>query len=228
MYGIRGIELRILRKTVRILLTKQSYLFSVSMMEISGCEFFDLINPTQKVKLNQSARLSLSQTTIINVKSEQHFDKLVDKAVSRRIQKSTNQNNTSSRSHAVTILNIENVKKQKILFVDLAGYESPNEKTMSETKFINSSLSALSTALLNLSRGMLPSFTNNPLMEILKPFFKEPYCKALMLYHIRLDHFDQGLRYIKEIAVKVTTKSVVKRNPNTDLGSVAKKAKYNV
>lgn len=198
MYGANNTD-GIMKKTIDLLLQK-SQSISVSMIEIFGTEKFDLIHRTEKKKITPAHELTCEQ-----IDSAEKFNKCVNKALLRRIQKPTNQNQNSSRSHAVTLIYLND--KKHMLFVDLAGFENPKGKDIKEAKFINSSLSGINTALLQLSRGFLPTFTGNPMLMFLKPYIKDLNCSTIMFYHIRRDYLDQGLRYIKDIAAKTETKN---------------------
>eukprot|EP00484_Ammonia_sp_Unknown_P018994 CAMPEP_0197028132 /NCGR_PEP_ID=MMETSP1384-20130603/7897_1 /TAXON_ID=29189 /ORGANISM="Ammonia sp." /LENGTH=1169 /DNA_ID=CAMNT_0042457085 /DNA_START=95 /DNA_END=3604 /DNA_ORIENTATION=- len=103
-------------------------------------------------------------------------------AFSNRIVASHKLNSTSSRSHMLLMLNIEQktrdgaVKRSKLNFGDLAGSEdirkalgdNPDPERMKEAIAINSSLTSLTTAINNLSRGQRPSYRSSPLTHILQ------------------------------------------------------------
>lgn len=208
MYGLGETEPGILRKTVEYLLNNSHSILTLSMVEISGAEIFDLIFE-QKKKLTFPNRKFANEMTKKKINNIIQFNHHLKMAISRRIQKPTNQNVNSSRTHAVTFIHLNNDKDQTILFVDLAGFENPNTKDISETKFINSSLSALNFALLQVSKGLTPTFSGSPLLVILKPYIKDLSCKTIMYYHIRIDYFEHCLRYVKDLAASNKAK---KRN----------------
>eukprot|EP01084_Bolivina_argentea_P093525 168200_1 len=103
-------------------------------------------------------------------------------AFSNRIVASHKLNSTSSRSHMLLMLSIEQktkdgaVKKSKLNFGDLAGSEdirkalgdNPNPERMKEAIAINSSLTALTTAINNLSKGQRPSYRSSALTHMLQ------------------------------------------------------------
>merc|ERR1712130_154095 len=103
-------------------------------------------------------------------------------AFSNRIVASHKLNSTSSRSHMLLMLNIEQktkdgaVKRAKLNFGDLAGSEdirkalgsNPDPERMKEAIAINSSLTALTTAINNLSKGQRPSYRSSGLTHMLQ------------------------------------------------------------
>merc|ERR1712176_562002 len=103
-------------------------------------------------------------------------------AFSNRIVASHKLNSESSRSHMLFMLNIEQktrdgaVKRSKLNFVDLAGSEdirkalgsNPDPERMEEVIAINSSLTALTTAINNLSKGQRPSYRASALTHMLQ------------------------------------------------------------
>lgn len=117
--------------------------------------------------------------TIENVDDLHQFTKRI---LSLRKEKPTNQNPTSSRSHLIFKIRFDG-KKGDMAFVDLAGWENAKEKeNVNETKFINSTLTELNTALANLANDRVVTF-NEPLLKIFKPYLVKN-AKTLMLYHV--------------------------------------------
>eukprot|EP00485_Elphidium_margaritaceum_P013870 CAMPEP_0202726688 /NCGR_PEP_ID=MMETSP1385-20130828/184740_1 /ASSEMBLY_ACC=CAM_ASM_000861 /TAXON_ID=933848 /ORGANISM="Elphidium margaritaceum" /LENGTH=1381 /DNA_ID=CAMNT_0049392915 /DNA_START=63 /DNA_END=4208 /DNA_ORIENTATION=+ len=103
-------------------------------------------------------------------------------AFSNRIVASHKLNSTSSRSHMLLMFNVEQktrdgaVKRSKLNFGDLAGSEdirkalgdNPDPERQKEAIAINSSLTALTTAINNLSKGQRPSYRSSSLTHILQ------------------------------------------------------------
>jgi len=103
-------------------------------------------------------------------------------AFSNRIVASHKLNSESSRSHMLLMMDIEQktrdgaVKKSKLNFGDLAGSEdirkalgaNPDPERMKEAIGINASLTALTTAINNLSKGQRPSYRSSSLTHLLQ------------------------------------------------------------
>merc|ERR1719474_109654 len=103
-------------------------------------------------------------------------------AFSNRIVASHKLNSESSRSHMLITLNVEqkirdgSVKRSKLNFGDLAGSEdirkalgdNPDPERQKEAIAINSTLTALTTAINNLSRNQRPSYRSSSLTHILQ------------------------------------------------------------
>merc|ERR1719474_1608644 len=103
-------------------------------------------------------------------------------AFSNRIVASHKLNSESSRSHMLITLNVEqkirdgSVKRSKLNFGDLAGSEdirkalgdNPDPERQKEAIAINSTLTALTTAINSLSRNQRPSYRSSSLTHILQ------------------------------------------------------------
>lgn len=179
------------------------YSVEVSIIELYNNKIFDLLEPTNepKMKLNRIEDLAIIKA----IEKDQCID-LWKKGVESRRTSSTIGNSKSSRSHAITQLNLkvtENkvVKESTVNFVDLAGSEKPKDSVnMPETQFINSSLSALSTVVMNL-RKKLPSvdFNQNVLTKVLKPSLTGDAKSLLFInlstYQTDLDSSENSLRF---------------------------------
>lgn len=99
-----------------------------------------------------------------------------------RIVASHKLNSTSSRSHMLLMLTLEqqmqdgSVKRSKLNFGDLAGSEdvrkalgdNPDKNRLREAIAINSSLTALTTAITMLTKKQRPSYRSSPLTHILQ------------------------------------------------------------
>lgn len=177
----------------------------VSISEVYGKRVFDLIGQNGKKTLVENPRLS--KPNLKRITDSRQIEQIINVTNRHRIQKSTDQNLTSSRSHALHIIHLKDEKR--ILFVDLAGFERSGGKatSLNETNDINTSLSALNRVLLNLSSGHKAIFRGNRLTEFLEPYLTKQQSKAVMFYHIRNDALHQGLHYIKDITVAMNQKS---------------------
>lgn len=147
--------------------TTDTYSVNISVFELYDNKIFDLIEPCNKPTFNES----LNKLASITVTGRNHCVSLWRKATLSRRTSATIGNNCSSRSHAITQIDLTlDGKKSTINFVDLAGSEKPHDSSqISETKFINSSLSSLATVVMNL-RKKLPvvDFSQSILTKILK------------------------------------------------------------
>lgn len=135
-----------------------------------------------------------------NISTVDDFKRFVDHFTATRTQKPTNQNATSSRSHLFVVFSLEN-SDSKMAFVDLAGFESPNSKENSEeSKYINSSLSALTSVLIGMTQNQNPKPNKADKMGMyLKPFLITSN-QTLIMYHVNNVAPKKGLGYIKDIA----------------------------
>lgn len=158
-----------------------------SAIEVINKEFLDLTHGT------------IDEPKVKKVNSPDEFEAFVQQVTSLRVQKPTNQNHTSSRSHLIIFLTSKENPKGRIVFADLAGFENPKDKeNMNETKFINSSLMQLNQVLLSISRKQVPNYNANPLTLFLKPYLSSN-SRTLMLYHVSKESLKKGLEYIKDI-----------------------------
>lgn len=122
----------------------------------------------------------------IEIESDSHFNRTLEKVNERRKMSATARNSTSSRSHAVIEFEIEgqfvNSDDQKIvsrlMFFDLAGCENTNDhlqhmssgNTQNEMTNINKSINNFQTVIESLKNGdPAPDFRSSKLTRLLKP-----------------------------------------------------------
>lgn len=198
MYG-HGSDIGILKRSVRFLLNA-SHKISLQMVEIYGSQVFDCLGPS-KIDVTSSNGNKASQ---VIVESSKHFDSMLQGALQHRTQKATNQNETSSRSHAITKIILDG-SRGILLFADLAGFENIDGKeNRQETNFINQSLLELNKVMLAVSQEA----QNVPVCtSALTKFFKPHFCDGdiVMLYHLHATSsgkITSGLGYIKELTCK--------------------------
>lgn len=123
----------------------------------------DLINPTSPsldICFNEGKGTTVNNLTIRNVESATELKDLMKDALENRKVAATNFNERSSRSHAVSKIYLEGTNlvgniscSSCINLVDLAGSESAKysvDQRLTETKFINKSLSALGNVMMAL------------------------------------------------------------------------------
>jgi len=147
----------------------------------------DLLEPNKAQRLNIRTNFQTDAPYVENLKciSVENINDLLialSQAHSNRVVASHKLNATSSRSHMLLILTLEqqmndgSVKRSKLNFGDLAGSEDiakalgpkPDPERMREAIAINSSLTALTTAIANLVKKQRPSYRSSPLTHILQ------------------------------------------------------------
>lgn len=207
MYG-HGDDIGLLKRCIGFLLNA-SHKVSFQMVEIYGSKIFDCID-SNKADVTYGNGNKASK---IVVESSEQFDALLQTALRNRTQKSTNQNETSSRSHAITKIMLEDLQGC-LLFVDLAGFECIDGKeNRQETLSINQSLLELNKVLLAISKKNTPVYTS-----ALTKFFRQQFVDGdiVMLYHLHANSIEvmkSGLGYIKELTC-MKKKSSAKSNSN--------------
>lgn len=190
MFGFED-DVGILRSSANTILKHGA--ICVSVVEFTYENTYDLTNG-EKVSLLGNPLNPKSKT----INTENEFDILVQRATKLRSQKPTNQNPTSSRSHLMFIMTFLQNSAGKIVFADLAGFETASGKeNIGETKHINSTTSDINNILMNLSRGEVANFNGNPMTKFLKPYLQPP-SKTLMLYHVTGKSIRKGLELIKD------------------------------
>ncbi|ETO24886.1 Kinesin motor domain containing protein [Reticulomyxa filosa] len=159
----------------------------VEFIQIYKNDLLDLLDAKsdKKLRIRQNFQTdttqveNLSKISVTNVKD---FDKALYKAIRNRITAKHALNAVSSRSHMLVMLSVEqmmvdaSLRTSRLNFGDLAGSEdvtkalgdNPDPERLKEAIAINSSLSALTTAISMLSRGQRPSFRSSALTHILQ------------------------------------------------------------
>lgn len=160
------------------------YEIKVTFLEIYNEILYDLLSNEPKdleirmVSAKTPTEIFVSNITEETVESASHLRQLMQVAKSNRATASTVGNERSSRSHAVTRLQMHGYHSKKneitvgtINLVDLAGSESPkNSVRMDETKKINKSLSELTNVIMALVQKQehVP-YRNSKLTHLLMP-----------------------------------------------------------
>lgn len=159
-------------------ITGWNFEVTATFLEIHNEVFIDLLNKSSKnieikMKNEKSHEIFLTNVEERTVETENQLQDLMNAAMKNRATASTKGNNVSSRSHAVTRIQIagENSWRQQklvgsISFVDLAGSESATTSTrMGE----NSSLSELKNVFLALKKKQAHvPFRNSKLTHLLR------------------------------------------------------------
>lgn len=201
MYG-HEIDIGILKRCIGYLLNA-SHKISFQMVEIYESKIFDCID-SKKADVTSGNGIKASK---ICIESSEHFDATLKSALQNRTQKSTNQNQTSSRSHAITKIMLDGLQGC-LLFADLAGFENiEGKENRQETLFINQSLLELNKVLVAISKKETPVYTS-----ALTKFFRPQFIDGdiVMLYHLNaksIEDIKRGLGYIKELTNIKKTRS---------------------
>ncbi|XP_062565180.1 protein claret segregational [Armigeres subalbatus] len=162
------------------------YEIRVNFLEIYNEILYDLLDSSGTTKeleirmANAKNKTDVYVSNIIEetVQTKNHLRQLMAVAKSNRATACTVGNERSSRSHAVTKIQLIGTHKEKtelsigsINLVDLAGSESPKTSTrMDETKNINRSLSELSNVILALvQKNEHIPYRNSKLTHLLMP-----------------------------------------------------------
>lgn len=161
---------------------------------------------------------TVSDLTVIDVKNEDHVQRLIDKSMKNRSTAATQANERSSRSHSVFRLQIEghNASTGQRLngllnLVDLAGSERLTQskaegERLRETRHINKSLSALGDVIAALANNEkhIP-FRNSKLTHLLQDSLGGD-CKTLMFVNVSpvVESFNESLCSLR-FAAKVNS-----------------------
>lgn len=160
------------------------YQINVTFLEIYNEQLFDLLTNDSKemeirmVSAKNPTEIYVSNITEVVVEDADHLRQLMALAKSNRATASTAGNERSSRSHAVTrmqLIGSHSTKQETCIgtinLVDLAGSESPKTSMrMEETKKINKSLSELTNVIMALlQRQEHIPYRNSKLTHLLMP-----------------------------------------------------------
>lgn len=168
----------------------------VTAFEVSAKGCFDLTD--KRVAMTGKITPKAKEISSIN-----ELKRLIDCVNGNRSTAPTNQNAGSSRSHLFIVLSAGD-SKSKMAFIDLAGFENPNEKDSDESKFINSTLSDLNSLLRSVTNKQVLTVSSSNKMAIhLKQFLIAP-SQTMIFYHINNDAPKKGLSYITDIATSST------------------------
>lgn len=235
-------KLGIIPRTVRLLFdaTKTAeilgwkYTIKASFLEIYNEVLYDLLsNENKDVEIRMAnarnkTEIYVSNLTEVEVKSAAKLHELMAIARSNRATAATAGNERSSRSHAVTRIEItgQHDSKPEILvgminLVDLAGSESPKTSVrMDETKNINRSLSELSNVILALvQRNEHVPYRNSKLTHLLMPSLGGN-SKTLMFVNVApfQDCFVESVKSLR-FAAQVNSCKLAKAKRNRQLNA---------
>lgn len=204
------------------------YEVKVSFLEIYNENVLDLLKPNVNQHLeicyNEGKGTFVKNLTIEPVETAEKLKDLMNKAQGNRKVAATNFNERSSRSHAVTKIDLIGENKEadlrynsSVSLVDLAGSESAKTSTnerLVETKNINKSLSALGNVMLALfNKEKHIPYRNSKLTYLLQSSLGGN-SKTLMVVNISPfdHHFGESINSLRFAAKVKEVKTVVKRN----------------
>lgn len=211
------------------------YEIKVTFLEIYNEVLYDLLSNEEKdmeirMVKNSKNDIYVSNITEQTVENAEHLRQLMHIAKMNRATAATVGNERSSRSHAVTKLELIGTHSERqersigsINLVDLAGSESPKTSTrMMETKNINRSLSELTNVILALlnKQDHIP-YRNSKLTHLLMPSLGGN-SKTLMFINVAplQDCFVESLKSLRFAAsVNQCKMSKAKRNRVVNLNN---------
>ncbi|GIY27048.1 kinesin-like protein KIF19 [Caerostris darwini] len=204
-----GIMVRALQDLFRkIDLKNKMYDVSMSYLEIYNENIRDLLNPSMsQLELREDAKGNhqVAGLSEVEICSSEEVMSLLMRGNKRRSQESTGANKTSSRSHAVLMVQVkkkspahshqQTMRTGRLYMVDLAGSERAAQtqntgKRLLEGAHINKSLLALGNCINALAERntRYVNFRDSKLTRILK----EPLagnCRTVMVGHISPSHY---------------------------------------
>jgi len=164
----------------------EDYTVKIQFVQIYREQLHDLLNPRTggnlRIRFDQKKNAPYIENITQNVVHDtKDVLKLTNIAISNRITDSTGMNATSSRSHLVMTIMVEQNKtdgtkvSSKLNFGDLAGSESIRKtgiklgsKQLEELKAINLSLTKLTTVINDIVNNRGPSFRSSKLTYLLQ------------------------------------------------------------
>lgn len=189
----------VLQTSVNFLLNQNEInALSVSMIDLYENQFSDLMGSDHcPINVNSSGKKIETSANKIQISTMNDLETLVISALKKRTTKATDQNITSSRSHAFTIIETSNLTSQ-LVFADLAGFESSNNKeNVNESISINLALSKFNKLLLDLRQKRIPNYNEHLLSTFLQPVLKQT--KATVFYHISEPNIAKNLNLIDQL-----------------------------
>lgn len=195
-YEMQVSMLEIYNETIRDLLAPNKSGFDASRLDNAGKQY--------AIKHDANGNTSVSDLTIVDVRSSREVSYLLERAAQSRSVGKTQMNEQSSRSHFVFTLRITGVNEctdqqvQGVLnLIDLAGSERLSKSgstgdRLKETQAINKSLSSLSDVIFALAKKdeHVP-FRNSKLTYLLQPCLGGD-SKTLMFVNVSPDPSSAG------------------------------------
>lgn len=213
-----------------------TYKITASFLEIYNEVLYDLLsNEDKEIEIRMASAKNKTEIYVSNIElktvtSASMLYELMKIASSNRATAATAGNERSSRSHAVTRLEVVGTHASKpeslvgfINLVDLAGSESPKTSTrMDETKNINKSLSELSNVILALvQKNDHVPYRNSKLTHLLMPSLGGN-SKTLMFVNVSpfQENFGESVKSLR-FAAQVNSCKLAKAKRNRQLSVAA-------
>lgn len=190
------------------------YSAALSMFEIYNGNLLDLLDSTNKPRVAPNGS-GIENLTSVDAYSNENILNVWSKSIKNRKTASTIGNSCSSRSHAITQLQLtsenaaRNSKTSAIInLVDLAGSESAKDtENMTETIAINSSLSALTSVVLGLKKKTpVIDYNQCLLTKVLKPSLSDK-SKTLLITNLKTADINASINTLRFAAAMNNVKN---------------------
>ncbi|KAI8659679.1 Kinesin motor domain-containing protein [Fusarium sp. Ph1] len=188
-YTVSGLE-RLIAETLFLDEVEGTRSIFISIIELAGNSAFDLLNSRKPVSILEDSFGSthLAGASEYNVTDAATLLKHINNAASFRRTASTQKNDSSSRSHAICKIRLENPELPQaddglLYLIDLAGSEAARDVTahsaerMKEAREINASLSVLKDCIRG--RASIDAGTTAPGKKLYVPFRQSALTKVL-------------------------------------------------
>ncbi|KAJ4187176.1 hypothetical protein NW767_006381 [Fusarium falciforme] len=232
-YTVSGLE-RLIAETLFSDEVEGTRSIFISIIELAGNSAFDLLNSRKPVSILEDSFGSthLAGASEYNITDAATLLKHINNAASFRRTASTQKNDSSSRSHAICKIRLENTELPQaddglLYLIDLAGSEAARDVTahsaerMKEAREINASLSVLKDCIRGRAsihagtaapgKKLYVPFRQSALTKVLKHVFDpaaERSCKTVVVACVNPSFLDVGaskntLRYGEMLRVPV-------------------------
>ena len=223
--------------------TKDGLKLHLSYIQLLGNAASDLLNDNSKVDIleNKFGKVNIVGAREEELNNTEDFLELTAKAAEHRKTSTTMKNDTSSRSHAICRIRMENTVFKEaedgfLFIIDLAGAENAadsqfhDKSRIKETKEINKSLMCLKECIRNRAKSAAEPntfvhipFRQSKLSLLLKDAFElESYrlCKTVVFANIAPTLADNAmtlntLRYVAPIKMGVKNRTKIIPNPKS-------------
>jgi len=221
---------------------KDALKLNISYIQLLGNAASDLLNDHAKVNIleDKFGKVNIVGAHEEEMKDTEDFFRLVAKAAENRTTSTTMKNDTSSRSHAVCMIRVENTVFREaedgfLFIIDLAGSENAadsqfhDKDRIKETKEINKSLMCLKDCIRNRAKSAAEPetivhipFRQSKLTLLLKDAFElesHRLCKTVVFANIAPTLADNAmtlntLRYVAPIKMGLRNRTKILPNPD--------------
>jgi len=214
----------------------------LSYIQLLGNNASDLLRESAKVDIleDKFGKVNILGAKEEEVTSEEHFIKLIEIAANERSTSTTMKNDTSSRSHSICKIRVQNTAFKEIddgimLIIDLAGSENAadsqfhDKSRIKETKEINKSLMCLKECIRNRAKSAADPqsmvhipYRQSKLSLLLKDAFElesHKLCQTVVFANVAPTLADNAmtlntLRYVTPIKAGLKNRTKVISNPD--------------